>query len=293
MSHGRRLQDRRALRFALVLTAGFLVVELVGGWLTNSLALLSDAVHMFTDVGALTLGLFALWVAGRRPSESKTFGYYRAEILAALINGLALGLATIWIAIEAYRRLEEPPSVSSGLMLAVAGIGLVVNLVCARLLAPHSHGSLNMRAAFLHVIADALGSVGAMVAGLIMMLTGWYRADTLAALLIGALILYGAWGLIREAVDVLMEAVPEHVDIERLRADLEAVPGTERLHDLHVWTLTAGQYALSAHAVIDGSVDGERILEAMRTLLSARFRIEHVTIQLECSRPCEPDSVHA
>lgn len=281
------------MRFALALTTSFLVVELVGGWLTNSLALLSDAVHMFTDVGALTLGLFALWVAGRQPSESKTFGYYRAEILAALINGLALCLATAWIVYEAYQRFEEPPTVGSGLMSAVAGVGLIVNLLCAHLLAPHSHGSLNMRAAFLHVLADALGSIGAMVAGLIMMLTGWYRADTLAAVLIAVLILYGAWALIREAVDVLMEAVPEHVDLERLRADLEGVAGTERLHDLHVWTLTAGQYALSAHAVIDGSVDGERILEEMRVLLSTHFRIDHVTIQLECLRPCEPHSVHA
>ena len=292
MTASRRLQDRRALGAALVLTGSFLVVELLGGWLTNSLALISDAVHMFTDVGALSLGLFALWVGNRPPSESKTFGYYRAEILAALVNGIALCLAVVWIAYEAYRRLEEPPEVRGGAMLAIAAVGLAVNVVCARLLAPGADASLNLRAAFLHVLADALGSVGAMVAAVVMMLSGWYRADAVAAILIAGLVLYGSWGLIRETVDVLMEAAPEHIDLENLRADLEAVPGTERLHDLHVWTLTAGQYALSAHAVIDGSVDGERILAEMRTLLSGRFHIDHVTIQLERVRPCEPDSVH-
>lgn len=293
MTTSRRQQDRRALRAALLLTGSFFVIELIAGWLTNSLALLSDAAHMFTDVGALSLGLFALWVAHRPPSESKTFGYYRAEILAALINGLALCLAVLWIAYEAYRRLGDPPEVRTSPMLVVAAVGLAVNMACAWLLKPGSEASLNLRAAFLHTLSDALGSAGAIAAGAVMLVTGWYRADTVAAILIAGLILAGAWGLIRETVDVLMEAVPEHIDLERLRADLENVPGTERLHDLHVWTLTAGQYALSAHAVISDRVDDERILDEMRRLLSSRFHIDHVTIQLERVRPCAPESVHA
>jgi len=284
--------DARVLRAALALTGSFFIVELVGGWLTNSLALLSDAVHMFTDVGALTLGWFSLWVADRPPSESKTYGYHRAEILGAFINGLALCLVVVWIASEAYARLQTPPAVRSAAMTLVAGIGLVVNLICARLLTPRSGSSLNLRAAFLHVLGDLLGSVGAITAGLVMLWTGWYAADAVAAFFCAALIMISALGVVREAVDILMEGVPRHIDLDQLRAELEGVSGTDRVHDLHVWTLTTGQYALSAHAVIDGSVDGERILEQMRALLAGRFHIGHVTIQLERANPCEPESVH-
>ncbi len=287
-----RTHDRRALRAAVGLTGAFFFVELVSGWLTNSLALLSDAVHMFTDVAALSLGWFALWMAARPPTESKTYGYYRAEILAALVNGLALCLAVLWIAHEAYGRFQAPAAVASGAMTAVAAAGLLVNIACAWLLAPRRGASLNVRAAFLHVLADLLGSVGAMVAGAVMWFTGWYAADALAAWFIAALVLISAWGLIREAVDILMEAVPGHIDLDRLRSALESVPGTNRVHDLHVWTLTTGQYALSAHAVIDSGVDGERILADMRQLLATRFDVDHVTIQLECANPCEPESVH-
>jgi len=291
--HSHRHDDSGRLRLALVLTASFFSVELVGGWLANSLALLSDAAHMFTDVVALSLALLALWIAGRPPSESKTFGYTRAEILAALVNALALCLVVFWIAREAYGRLSAPPAVNSGLMTTVAAVGLAVNAVCAWLLRPRQGSGLGQRAAFLHVLSDLLGSVGAITAGIVILATGWYEADAVAAFFIGMLVLAGAWGVIREAVDILMESVPSHIDLERLRAELEAIPGTERLHDLHVWTLTPGHYALSAHAVIDGSVDGEDILGQMRTVLAARFGIDHVTIQLEQAVPCEPRSVHA
>lgn len=277
---------------ALGVTASFFVVELIGGWLTNSLALLSDAAHMFTDVAALSLGLFALWVATRPATDRKTYGYYRAEILGALVNGLALWLVVVWIVYEAYERLAQPPAVRSGLMMVVAGLGLVANVACAWLLAPQQGASLNLRAAFLHVLADLLGSVAAMIAGAVMLVTGWYVADSIAAFSIAALILVASWTLIREAVDVLMEAVPQHVDLDRLRADLQGVPGTEEVHDLHVWTLTTGQYALSAHVVVDGTQNGERIIEEMRLLLAERFHIDHVTIQLERENPCQPDSVH-
>lgn len=290
--HG-RTDDRQGLSRALVLTAGFFFLELAGGWWTNSLALLSDAAHMFTDVAALALGWFALWVSERPASETKTFGYYRAEILAAFLNGVFLCLIVLWITFEAYERLYEPMHVRSAAMMLIATAGLFVNVFCAWILKPDHGASLNRRAAFLHVFADLLGSVGAIAAGGIMLLTGWYAVDSVAAVLIAALVLFSSWKLLRETVDVLMEAVPYHIDLDRLRAELESVPGTDRVHDLHVWTLTTGQYALSAHAVIDGSVDGERILEEMRELLDRNFEIRHVTIQLESARPCEPESVHA
>jgi cobalt-zinc-cadmium efflux system protein len=288
-----RSHDRRALRWALGLTAMFCVVEGVGGWLINSLALLSDAVHMLTDVAALSLGLFALWVAHRPPSANKTFGYHRAEILAALANGVALCVVVILIVGEAIDRLTTAEPIDTTWMLALAGSGLAINLVCAWLLAPRQGSSLNLRAAFLHVIGDLLGSLGAVAAALIIMTTGWYAADAVAACVIAVLILISAWGLVRESLDILMEAVPPHIDLERLRSELEQVPGTCRVHDLHVWTLTTGSYALSAHAVIDASASGDAILEQMRDLLARRFEVQHVTIQIECERPCEPASVHA
>src|SRR5262245_8530365 len=288
-----RSHDRRALRWALGLTAVFCVVELVGGWLINSLALLSDAVHMLTDVAALSLGLFALWVANRPPSAAKTFGYYRAEILAALANGVALCVAVVLIVGEAIDRLRDAQAIDTTWMLILAGSGLAVNLLCAWLLAPREGSSLNLRAAFLHVLGDVLGSVGAVVAALVIIYTGWYGADAAAACVIAVLVLISAWGLLRESLDVLMEAVPPHIDIDSLRTAMEEVPGTCRVHDLHVWTLTTGRYALSAHAVIDATASSDAILEQMRDVLAKRFEVHHVTIQLECDRPCEPASVHA
>lgn len=284
--------DAGRIRSALFLTATFFVVELVGGWLTNSLALLSDAVHMFTDVGALTLALVTMWIAAQPPSASKTYGYTRAEILGALVNGIALCVIVVWIVVEASQRIQDTPVVHSGGMTVVAAIGLLVNVVCAVLLRPSHDAGLGLRAAFMHVLIDLLGSIGAIGAGLVMLATGWYAIDSMVAIAIAVLVLGGVWGVVREAVDILMESVPGHVDLERLRADLESVPGTCRLHDLHVWTLTAGHYALSAHAVIDGSIDGEVVLEEMRRVLASRFHIDHVTIQLERSAPCEPSSVH-
>jgi cobalt-zinc-cadmium efflux system protein len=288
-----RAHDRRALRWALALTAVFCAVEFAGGWLTNSLALLSDAVHMLTDVGALALGLFALWVAERPASDSKTFGYHRAEILAALANGVGLGVAVLFILGEAWERLRAPAPVATGGMMAVAAVGTAVNLVCARLLAPGESGSLNRRAAFLHVVSDLFGSLGALVAGAVILLTGWHGADAVAAALISVLILYNAWQLVRESLDVLMEAVPAHIDLEQLREAMAAVPGACRVHDLHVWTLTTGRHALAAHVVVDDLADGDAVLAALRALLAERFAVHHVTIQLEGERPCEPESVHA
>jgi cobalt-zinc-cadmium efflux system protein len=280
--HGRdHAGEVGAVRTGLALSALFCVGELLGGWWTNSLALMSDAAHMFTDVAALALTWFALWIGSRPASDSKTFGYARAEILAALVNGVVLWLVVIFIALEAWRRLHNPPVVEAEGMLALAVIGLGVNLFVARRLSPHRHGSLNLRGAYLHVLSDLLGSVGATAAAAVILLTGWMTADAIASAVIAALILVASWALVREAVDVLMEAVPAHVDVDALRRALATVPGASEVHDLHVWTLTTGQYALSAHAVCDGSVDDDGMLAAMADLCAHDFRIEHVTIQIE------------
>lgn len=284
--------EQRALASALVLTGLLCGVELVGGWWTNSLALLSDAVHMLTDMGALALALFALWIAARAVTDSKTFGWYRAEILAALVNGVVLCLLVLFIIASAWRRLLEPPEVHGAAMTVVAAAGLLVNVVVARGLRPHEHRSIGVRGAYLHVLSDLLGSAGAVGAGIVIALTGWTPADALASAGIAALVLTRAFGLVREAVDVLMEAVPPHIDVESLRRSLEQVPGTHEVHDLHVWSLTTGRYALSAHAVVSGAVRDDAVLDAMAQLCAREFHIEHVTIQLEHQTPCATEPVH-
>ena len=279
-----------AVRTALVTSSVLCVAELVGGYLTNSLALVTDAAHVFTDVAALVLTLFALWISSRPASESKTFGYYRAEILAALVNGVVLWLLIAVIVAEAWRRLQDPPVVAGGGMLALAAVALGVNAFVALRLREHQERSLNLRGAYLHVISDLLGSVGALGAALVILLTGWYAADPVASVVISVLILVSSWNLVREAVDVLMEACPAHVDVEVLQRALERVPGTGEVHDLHVWTLTTGRYALSAHAVATGDVGHDVMLAHMAELCARDFRIDHVTIQIEheSRRAAEP-----
>ena len=279
-----------AVRTGLFLASVLCLTEAVGGYLTNSLALVSDAAHVMGDVGALGLTLFALWVGTRPASESKTFGYHRAEILAALVNGVVLWLVIALIVAEAWRRLQHPPVVAGRGMLAFAAVGLGINVFVALRLREHRDRSLNLRGAYLHVVSDLLGSVGALGAALVILLTGWYAADPLASVLIAVLILLSSWNLVREAVDVLMEAVPAHVDVEVLQRSLERVPGTGEVHDLHVWTLTTGRYALSAHAVVTGDVDDDLLLARMADICAREFRIDHVTIQIEheSRRAAEP-----
>jgi cobalt-zinc-cadmium efflux system protein len=284
--------ERAAVRGGLVVTAGLCVVEAVGGWLTNSLALLSDAAHMLSDVGALGLTFFALQIGLRRASARNTYGYYRAEILAALVNGVVLWVVVFFIVREAWDRLFDPPQVAGAGMMVVAVAGLLVNVVVARRLHGHAHGSLNLRGAYLHVVADLLGSVGAVVAGLVILTTGWTLADPLVSLAIAVLILFSSWRLVREAVDVLMEAVPAHVDVEKLQRCLEAVPGTLEVHDLHVWSLTTGHCALSAHAVVDAAVAGDDVLAAMAGTCAEVFGIDHVTIQIERTNRRHAEPVH-
>jgi cobalt-zinc-cadmium efflux system protein len=279
-----------AVRTGLVVTALLCLAELVGGWLTGSLALVADAAHMLTDVAALALALFAMWIARREASASKSFGYYRAEILAALLNGVALWVIVLFILSEAWRRVQHPAVVWGGGMLAFAAVGLAANLFVALRLREHRSHSLNLRGAYVHVVSDLLGSVGAVVAGLAVLLTGWTAADAVAGVLIALLILASSWALVREAVDVLMEAVPAHIDVDELQRALEDVPGTAEVHDLHVWSLTTGRYALSAHAVANGTRHADTILDGMTDLCARRFHIDHVTIQIEHAnrRAAEP-----
>ncbi len=281
MGHRHAARELAALRTGLVVSALLCVAELVGGWWTNSLALVSDAAHMFTDVAALGLTAFAVWIGTRPASGSKTFGWYRAEILAALVNGVVLWLIVFLIAVEAWHRLGAPPEVAGRGMFVVAAVGLAANVFVAVRLREHQQHSLTLRGAYLHVVSDLLGSLGALAAAAVILATGWYAADPAASLAIAALILLASWSLVREAVDVLMEAVPAHVDVDRLQRALEAVPGTGEVHDLHVWTLTTGRYALSAHAVATGATDDDAMLATMAELCARDFHIDHVTIQIE------------
>lgn len=276
-----RANDSRRLALALVITAAYFFAELVGGIFTNSLALLSDAGHMFSDIASLSLSLFAFQMARRPATPKKTYGYHRLEILAALINGLALWLIVGVIFHEAYRRLWDPPQVHSLGMLAVAGVGLIVNVVAGFFLFGCDRDSLNIRGALLHVIGDALGSAGAVVAALTMLFTGWYLADPLVSFGIGLVILYTSWDLVRESVDILMQSVPRGIDAERVQQAMEGVPGVVKIHDLHVWSVTSGVFTLSAHAVIRPDGQAHAILDQMEERLKNDFAIEHTTIQLE------------
>jgi len=273
--------DTHRLTLALAITAIYFFAELLGGILTNSLALLSDAGHMFSDIAALALSIFAFQMARRPATIKKSYGYHRLEILAALINGLALWLIVGVIFNEAYRRFLDPPEVQSLGMLVVATLGLGVNVVAGFILYGSDHASLNMRGAFLHVLGDALGSVGAVGAGLVMLATGWYLADPLVSVLIGLLILYTSWGLVKESVDILMQSVPEGIDVAEVQSAMERVSGVVKIHDLHVWSVTSGVFTLSAHAVIRPDGDPHGILDRIEEELKRWFRIEHTTIQLE------------
>jgi cobalt-zinc-cadmium efflux system protein len=276
-----RTTDSRRLALALAITAIYFFAEVLGGLWTNSLALLSDAGHMFSDTAALGLSLCAFQIARRPATSKKTYGYQRLEILAALINGLVLWLVVGVIFTEAYRRLLDPPEVRTIGMLVVAVVGLAVNMVAGRILYACDQGNLNIRGAFLHVVGDALGSVGAVVAALIMLFTGWYTADPLISFLIGVLILYTSWELIRDSVDILMQSVPRGINTEEVQRAMEQVSGVIKIHDLHVWSVTSGVFTLSAHAVIDESGDPQAILDQVEARLKSDFSIEHTTIQLE------------
>lgn len=272
---------RRRLLIVLGLVVIFLVVEVVGSLLTNSLALLADAGHMLTDAVGVGLALLAIQFATRPATTAKSFGYYRLEILAAVANAVLLFGVAAFIGYEAYQRLVEPPEVESAPMLVIAGIGLVVNLVSMRLLSSGAATSLNLRGAYLEVLGDFLGSIAVLVAGAVILLTGWTPADPLASVVIAVLILPRTWGLLREAVDVLLQATPKGIDLDEVRAHLLLGEGIVDAHDLHAWTLTSGMHVVSAHVVIKPSADPAQVLDEVCRCLSDDFDMEHSTIQLE------------
>lgn len=283
----------RSLRIAAALTAGLLVVELIGGLVSNSLALLADAGHMFTDVGALALSLFVAWFTLQPGTPRKSYGYLRWEILAAFINGATLLLISAWILLEAVMRLRHPEPVHGGLMLVVAIAGLIVNVIAARVLHPASHANMNIRGAYLHVLGDLLASVGTVVAAGLIHYTGWLLADPLVSFLTTALIIRGSWQLVRESVDILLESTPGHIDLEVVRSQLEAIPGIESVHDLHVWSVTPRMVAMSAHAIVRDSEAQQHALEHIHDAMRL-FGIQHVTVQIERREMHErEDHMHA
>lgn len=279
-------RNRRDLTITLAITAGYCLVEFVGGVMTNSLALLSDAGHMFADVAAIGLSLFALWLARRPPTASKTFGYHRVEILAALINALFLWLIVGLIFVEAYQRLLDPPAVKSVGMILIAAVGLGINVASLLVLRRSQAESLNVRAAFVHVLGDALGSVGALAAGVAILAADWTVADALASGAIGLLILYSSWEIIRDAVDILMQSTPRGIDVAEVEGCLLHIQGVRRVHDLHIWSLTSGRYHLSAHLVVGGETEPHGIIDAAQRGLHERFGIDHTTVQVDRDVEC-------
>lgn len=269
------------LKITLALTATYMVAEIVGGLLTGSLALLADAAHMATDVGGLAFALFAIWIGQRPPDGKKTYGYYRAEILAALANGAVLFGVAVYILYEAYERFRDPVRVASGPMLAVAAVGLVVNLVGMYLLRAGSAESLNVKGAYLEVMGDLLGSIGVLVAGGVIWLTGWNWVDPAFSVVIGLFILPRTWRLLREAVDVLLEGTPAGVDLNAVEKALAESRSVEGVHDLHAWSVTSGKNLLSAHVRVEEGTDRDEILRQLRKLLRERFGFDHVTLEIE------------
>ena len=274
-------KNKKNLTIVFILTFSFMVVEAVGGYLTNSLALIADAAHMFTDTGALALALIAIWFAKKPATANKTYGYYRTEILAAFINALVLLLISFFILYEAWQRLSHPPEVLSGPMLIIASLGLVVNIIGMKLLSEGSSKSLNIKGAYLEVFSDMIGSIGVIVASLLIMFKGWEIADPIASIAMGVLILPRTWNLLRQVTHVLLEGTPSHLDIEEIKDELSNVDGVLSVHDVHVWTITSGIDVMTAHVNIADFSDGCEILNNIKKILVQKFNILHSTIQLE------------
>ena len=276
-----RYGSARALAIVLALTATLMVVEIAGGIFTDSLALLADAGHMLSDASSAGLALFAVWLAGRPATLSRSYGYKRAEILAALANGVLLVVVAVWILVEAWRRFDDPPNVLGGWMLVVAIVGLLVNAVAMGVLLRSERDSLNVQAALRHVLADLLGSVGVVVAALIIVTTGWERADPIVSAAIALLVLASSWGVLRDSVSILLEAAPRGVDAKQVEDAIVRSPGVVSVHDLHVWTITSGFPALSAHVLVGAGEDCHGRRRELELLLQERFGIDHTTLQVD------------
>ena len=284
-SHGHTVssgsRNKKSLVLVLSFSSLYLVVEVVGGLLTGSLALLADAAHMLTDVGGLALALIAIKLGERQANPRKTYGYYRAEILAALTNAVVLLAISIYVLYEAYLRFLNPPEVKSGSMLIVASIGLIVNIIGMMILRKGSNESLNMKGAYFEVLSDMLTSIGVIIAGVIMLTTGWYFADPIISAGIGLFIFPRTWRLLKEATGVLLEGTPTEISLDELRKALLSVPEVQGAHDLHVWSLTSGINAMSVHVIVREGSDYNQILKKLTETIMANFKISHTTIQLE------------
>jgi cobalt-zinc-cadmium efflux system protein len=272
--------SRRALAAALALTAGYTVVEVVGGLLTDSLALLADAVHMLSDNVAIALALGAVWLAARPSTPERTFGYKRAEVLVALANGVALVALAIWIFYAAFGRLDDPPEVLGGWMLAIAVAGIGVNLAAAAILS-RARGGLNVEAAFRHVLGDLLGSLGVAAAAVVILATGWLEADPVAGMLIAVLVLVSSWSILRDSTRILLEAAPSGIDTREVGERIARSPGVVEVHDLHIWTITSGFPALSAHVLVGRGEDCHGRRRELERVLRDEFGIEHTTLQVD------------
>jgi cobalt-zinc-cadmium efflux system protein len=279
--HDARAGSARALALALALTAGYTIVEVVAGFLADSLALLADAVHMLSDNVSIGLALFAAWLARRPETPERTYGFKRAEVLAALANGVALVALAIWIFYEAFRRLGDPPDVLGGWMLVVGAAGVVVNVAAGAILARTRRASLNVEAAFRHVLADLLGSLGVVLAAVVVLTTGWLEADPLVSILIGVLVLVSSWSILRDSTSILLEAAPKGMDTRTVGARLAGAPGVVEVHDLHIWTITSGFPALSAHVLVGRGEDCHGRRRELEQLLVSEFGIEHTTLQVD------------
>ena len=277
----------RRLVFVFCLVLVYAVAEAIGGWFTGSLALLADATHMVSDVAALGIALGAIWLARRPATPRQTYGFHRAEVLGALINATALIVIAVFIAVEAYQRLAEPNEVLGGTMLLIALGGLAVNLTGVIVLHSGQQDSLNVRGVWLHMMADTLGSVGAILSGFAIWKFGFMKADPIASFAIAALVLWSSLSLLRETLHVLMESTPKRLDAEEVRAAISAVPGVASLHDLHIWTITSGHEALTAHLVADESGISDSLRLAVQRTLREKFELHHVTLQIEHDEVCE------
>ncbi|HYK82873.1 MAG TPA: cation diffusion facilitator family transporter [Gemmatimonadales bacterium] len=282
----RGLESQRRLRTVLGITAAVMVVEAIGGWAAHSLALLADAGHLLADVAAIGLAVLVASLAQRPATAERTFGLLRLEILAALVNGAALLVIALGIGLEAYHRWLTPTDVHGQLLVIVAAVGLVANAGGAAILHRGHDHSLNQRGAYLHVVGDLLGSLGALAAGVVILATGWVRADPLISILIAVLILASAWRLVKESTDILLEAAPTHIPLKEVHERIASIPGVASVHDLHVWTVTSGVIAMSGHLVVQNPAENQRVLEAVQARL-AEIGITHVTVQVERDQTCD------
>ncbi|MED1442485.1 cation diffusion facilitator family transporter [Aeribacillus composti] len=281
-----RENNKKGLIIALLITVGILLLEFFGGLITNSLALLSDSGHMLSDASSLALSLIAIWFAAKPASPNKTYGFYRFEILAALFNGVTLFVIAGFIIWEAVQRFFNPPTVASGSLMLIASIGLFANLLSAWVLMRKGDvkHNVNVRSAYLHVIGDALGSVGAIAAGFIMWLFDWYIADPIISILVALLILKGAWGVLKHSIHILMEGTPVTIDQNEVKKALKSIEGVKDVHDLHIWTITSGLDSLSCHILIEDHHDSQKVLQAAIHMIEEKFKILHTTIQIETSQ---------